>query len=271
MRARKRVARGRGRSRTEVRGRQDAGGRPGAVAASKARGRPGLDSGAALTREKIVKAAMRIVDTEGLAALSMRHLGAALGVDPMAIYYHLPNKAALYDAIVEAVMTEASPAPASGERPESDAATERRAIGGTTPPAIDQLRQMAISYRDALMAHLNALPVVASRPVRTAASLRPIEKMLAVICSLGFTAKEAIAFVDVCGHYIMGWAQTYAAHLQDSEMHRHGPVEMEALPPQEFPNLHKLMREAPSDNPFAVEFDLGITAILTGLLAPGAL
>src|SRR5271157_1026364 len=53
------------------------------------------DSSAALTREKIVKAAVRIVDRDGLAALSMRRLGAALGVDPMAIYYHLPNKAAL--------------------------------------------------------------------------------------------------------------------------------------------------------------------------------
>lgn len=192
---------------------------------SKTRGRPVLDSAAALTREKIVKAAVQIVDEGGLAALSMRHLGAVLGVDPMAIYYHLPNKAALYDAIVEAVMADADPGPGP-------------ASGHKLPP-IEQLRQMALSYRDALLAHPNALPVVATRPVRTPASLRPIERMLAVIASLGFTPQESIAFVDVCGHYIMGWAQSCAA----------------------------VMKEAPSDNPFAVEFELGITAILSGLLA----
>jgi AcrR family transcriptional regulator len=226
---------------------------------SRARGRPALDSTAALTREKIVKAAVQIVDKDGLAALSMRHLGAALGVDPMAIYYHLPNKAALYDAIVEAVMAEADAGQAAG-------ASARPGSGSRLPP-IEQLRQMALSYRDALLAHLNALPVIATRPVRTPASLRPIERMLAVIASLGFTPQESIAFVDVCGHFIMGWAQTYAAHLQGSEMHDHGPMPMDRLPADEFPNLHRVMKEAPSDNPFAVEFELGITAILSGLLA----
>ena len=220
---------------------------------SKTRGRPVRDSAAALTREKIVKAAVQIVDRDGLAALSMRHLGALLGVDPMAIYYHLPNKAALYDAIVEAVMSEMD----LGSSPGS----------GHELPPIEQLRQMALSYRDALLAHPNALPVVATRPVRTPASLRPIERMLAVIASLGFTPQESIAFVDVCGHYIMGWAQTYAAHLHGSELHDHGPMPMDELPPEEFPNLHRVMREAPSDNPFAVEFELGMNAILSGLLA----
>jgi hypothetical protein len=108
---------------------------------------------------------------------------------------------------------------------------------------------------------------VATRPVRTPASLRPIERMLAVIASLGFTPQESIAFVDVCGHYIMGWAQTYAAHLQGLKLHDHGPMPMDELPPDEFPNLHRVMKETPSDNPFAVEFELGITAILSGLLA----
>jgi AcrR family transcriptional regulator len=166
----------------------------------------------------------------------MRHLGAALGVDPMAIYYHLPNKAALYEAIVEAVMAEMGAGQAAGD------SSSRHGSESRLPP-IEQLRQMALSYRDALLAHPNALPVIATRPVRTPASLRPIERMLAVIASLGFTPQESNAFVDVCGHYIMGWAQTYAAHLQGSAQH---PV---------------------ADNPLAVEFELGINAILSGLMA----
>ena len=53
-----------------------------------------------LTRERVLTAALEIVDREGLARLSMRRLGAELGVDPMAVYYHIPNKAALLDAMV---------------------------------------------------------------------------------------------------------------------------------------------------------------------------
>jgi len=224
-------------------------------AGSKARGRPTRGSSAALTREKIVKAALKIVDRDGLSALSMRHLGAQLGVDPMAIYYHLPNKAALYDAIVEAVTAETDVGSASGPASAADA------------PPVEQLRQMAFSYRDALLAHPNALPVVAARPVRTPAFLRPIERMFAVIARLGFTPQESMAIVNVCGHYIMGWAQTYAAHLQGSEIHDHGPLQMDELPPEEFPYLHRVMAERALDNRFAVEFELGINAILNGLLA----
>jgi len=246
------------------------------------RGRPARDSSSALTREKIVRAALQIVDREGLPALSMRRLGAGLGVDPMAIYYHLPNKAALYDAIVEAVMAEVDldsgpglaaaqtdgpgggPPGVSAETPRAESAGAGPVASAGTP--LDQLRNMARSYRDALMAHPNAMPVVAARPVRTPASLRPIERMLAVIASMGFSAQESIAMVDVCGHYIIGWAQTYAAHLNGSEIHDHGPVDVAALPEEEFPNLLRVLKAAPNGNPFAVEFELGIDALLRGFV-----
>src|SRR5262245_9635166 len=50
---------------------------------------------APLTRERILAAAMRLADEQGIASLSMRRLAADLGVDPMAIYHHLPGKAAV--------------------------------------------------------------------------------------------------------------------------------------------------------------------------------
>ena len=48
-----------------------------------------------LTRVRILKAALRLVDREGLKALSMRRLGHALGVEAMSLYNHVPNKAAV--------------------------------------------------------------------------------------------------------------------------------------------------------------------------------
>ena len=50
----------------------------------------------ALSREYILHTALRIVDRDGPDKLTMRRLGAELGVDPMAVYHYLPNKAALF-------------------------------------------------------------------------------------------------------------------------------------------------------------------------------
>lgn len=54
-----------------------------------------------LSREAIVEAAARMVDRDGLEAFSMRRLGAEIGADPMALYHHVPNRAALLQALVD--------------------------------------------------------------------------------------------------------------------------------------------------------------------------
>jgi len=53
-----------------------------------------------LTIASIAEAALKLIDREGLSALSMRRVGAELGVEAMAIYHHLPNKEALLEAVV---------------------------------------------------------------------------------------------------------------------------------------------------------------------------
>jgi AcrR family transcriptional regulator len=59
-----------------------------------------------LSHKDVVHAALRIIDHDGLNGLSIRKLGMHLGVDPMAIYYYFPNKQAVLDGIMEAVMSE---------------------------------------------------------------------------------------------------------------------------------------------------------------------
>ena len=59
-----------------------------------------------LSRLRIARAALAVVDRDGLDALSMRRLGAELGVEGMAIYRHFPNKAAVLAGIVEVLLAE---------------------------------------------------------------------------------------------------------------------------------------------------------------------
>jgi AcrR family transcriptional regulator len=56
-----------------------------------------------LTEERIVAAALTLIDADGIEALSMRRLAAALDVNPMSLYHHVANKAALLTAVIRRV------------------------------------------------------------------------------------------------------------------------------------------------------------------------
>jgi AcrR family transcriptional regulator len=59
-----------------------------------------------LTRERIVVAAVAMADAEGLEAITMRRLGAALDREAMSLYHHIPSKEALLAALVDTVLEE---------------------------------------------------------------------------------------------------------------------------------------------------------------------
>jgi AcrR family transcriptional regulator len=98
-----------------------------------------------LTREQVVDTALRIVDEEGLEALSMRRLGAALGVEAMALYRHVPNKEALLDRTVERMRSELRLEEPYPEDPS------------------DLLATIFLEYRRVMVEHPNMVPLAARR------------------------------------------------------------------------------------------------------------
>ncbi|MFF3439121.1 TetR/AcrR family transcriptional regulator [Streptosporangium sp. NPDC002721] len=60
----------------------------------------------ALSREQIVRAAMELLDAEGLDALSMRRLGARLGSGTTSFYWHVANKDELLELVLDEVYGE---------------------------------------------------------------------------------------------------------------------------------------------------------------------
>src|ERR1700719_5384585 len=75
-----------------------------------AAGRTAKDSGASrngkVTREVVLATALELIDRDGAGTLSMRRLARALDRDPMILYRHAPNKAALLDGVAEAVLAQ---------------------------------------------------------------------------------------------------------------------------------------------------------------------
>ena len=199
-----------------------------------------------LARGRIVEAAIKIIDDEGLEALSMRRLGTALGVNPMAAYYHVPSKAALYDLVLEALMAE----------------VDMSAIDPAAPPS-EQLKQGARAYRRAILAHPRAIPVLAMRSLRTAAALRPVEPLLGILYAAGLSPSEALAAVDCIAQYILGGTVGFYHHVVDSETAEQR--EFEELDPGELPNLSRMIAEGRYAG-FDAEFEFGLEAMVRGLL-----
>src|SRR3954466_8031732 len=59
---------------------------------------------AGLDRGRILQAAVDFIDEHGLAALTMRRLGASLGVEGMALYRYVPGREDLLDGVVNRVV-----------------------------------------------------------------------------------------------------------------------------------------------------------------------
>lgn len=202
-----------------------------------------------LTRDRIVTAALGIVDRDGLAALSMRRLGAELKVDPMAVYYHVPNKEALLDAIVEAVMADID-------------LTDDRA----TEPAEERIMWAARAYRDAMLAHMNALPIVLTRGPATPVAMRPVELLTGILSDAGLPPSEAMAGMNAIAATVRGTV----AMVAQGQVGPASAEEMEALaatfPAGEFPHLRAAMLCATEDF-FGADFEFGVRALARGLLA----
>jgi TetR/AcrR family transcriptional regulator, tetracycline repressor protein len=200
-----------------------------------------------LSRGRIVSTALALVDAEGLKALSMRRLGVELGVDPMAVYYHIPNKDALLDAIVEAVMADID---LSADVP--------------TDPAEERVLCAARAYRDAMLAHMNALPAVMSRGPRTPVAMRPVELLIGILRDAGLSPSQSMAGMNAIAATVRGTIAMVAADSVEPT----SPDEIEAMsnlfPAQEFPHLREAVM-CPVDY-LEADFEFGVRALARGLV-----
>lgn len=201
-----------------------------------------------LTREMLTAAALRIVDSDGLDALSMRRLGSELRVDPMAAYRHIPNKGILLDEVVEAVISEI----------DTDAVDASLSWQ-------DQLRALALSYLATLMAHPNASPLIAERSLRTPGSLRVVEKALQIMTDAGAELGDAVATIDAIGLLSSGIAQAASASPDRAGGAAGNPFA--GLAPEEFPLLTQAAEAGALSDGLANVLDFAVDGMIAALEA----
>jgi AcrR family transcriptional regulator len=206
-----------------------------------------------ITREVVLAAALELIDQDGVDGLSMRRLARALGRDPMILYRHAPNKAALLDGVAETVL----------------AGLE---VDRTDPDWVAQLRTVAHNYRRLALAHPNVVPLLVTQPLATPLGLRPpgtlraLEDVLALLTRAGFDGPDALhiyrtLFGFLHGHVLNELQELVENPDETSDLLRLG---LHRLPIGEFPLLRSLAPVlAVYDG--ATELDRGLDILLTGL------
>src|SRR4051812_48793015 len=120
----------------------------------------------ALDRDTVLRAALELVDAEGVESLSMRRLAGVFGVTPMAVYNHVRDRADLLDGVADLVAREIA-------RPSSRWGWRRR------------LRAVLHGTRAACLAHPHAISLLQAARSLTPALLQPAESALEALEDAG--------------------------------------------------------------------------------------
>ena len=195
-----------------------------------ARTRPGL------TRDAILAAALSLIDESGIESCTMRAVATELGVEAMSLYWHVPGKEALLDGIVGRILGEVA-----AERDEAGEWQERLASFGH-------------SFRNVLLRHPNALPLIAGRPFSAyAAAGRMAETGMATLAAAGFDRTTAIRAVRTVSRFVIGFT------LLEVGMKDPTPP-----PVPDAPALNEILESVSSDDPTEL-FTFGLDTLVDGL------
>ncbi|MFL6623829.1 MAG: TetR/AcrR family transcriptional regulator [Sulfurifustaceae bacterium] len=196
-----------------------------------------------LTRERIERAALELIERDGLEGFSTRRLGEALGCEAMSIYHHFPSKVHLLDALVERVLAEMV-------LPPHDA------------PWQVQLRDTAYGYRGAAHKYPKLFPYFALYRMNSPAGLRYINHILRGIHEAGADTETMARVFRCVGYYLVG------AGLDETAGYAKGPSSAAPVSDADVARDYPYVAAAgPYFKPehFAATFDLGIEIFIEGI------
>ena len=167
--------------------------------------------GRGLSRARIARTTLELIDEHGVGAASMRAIGGRLGVEAMSLYKHVGTRDDLLDAVVELIVDELS----------ADPEVRNCAPDGWR----DYLTRLAYGVRRYALAHPHAFPLVATRPAEAPwvnpplRSLSWIENMLATLEEQGFDDDQVVFAYRSFNSFLLGYLlmETGARTLHDPQ------------------------------------------------------
>ncbi len=169
-----------------------------------------------LSREIIASKALELTDSEGLDGLSMRKLGAELGVEAMSLYHYVSSKDDLLDALVELLCAEVElPCQASSTDASWDAWK-------------DEVRSALMSLYTMLRRHPAAVELMTHRPINGPHGLELLFWSYRQCQRLGLGSLQASQMFQLCVGYVLGRAASeigLLARMRDDPAGVEGVVE----------------------------------------------
>ena len=212
-----------------------------------------------LSRERVLDAAVTLADAEGIEAVTMRALAESLGVEAMSLYYHVANKEALFDGIVEVIGTEIL---AQAEAtPSPDPSEDWRGA----------LRSRILAARAVMLRHKWAPGVIESRRFISPPLAVNFEAIIGIFRRGGFSYDLTHHAMHALGSRALGFAQElFVPATPDDEQVNEDMMEEMA---EQFPYMTEMLAEIAHDDPDSTigwcddqtEFEFSVDLMLDGL------
>ncbi|WP_454198842.1 TetR/AcrR family transcriptional regulator [Nocardia sp. Marseille-Q1738] len=220
---------------------------------------PGSEPRVRLSRERVLRAAIRIADEHGIQSVTMRRIGDELGAEAMSLYYHVAKKDDLLDGIVDLVAREINDA------------VEQIDIAPRTADWKTSVRQRILTAREVLLRHRWAPGLFETRTTVSLEVLRYYDALLGLMLAGGFSYDLAHHAMHALGSRALGFTQelfdpgdTGADSGTDADL---------AAMAEQLPNIVGMLSEIAHDDPDSTlgwcddqtEFEFGLDLILDGL------
>ena len=212
-----------------------------------------------LSRERVLRAAIKVADEGGIESLTMRRLAEELGAEAMSLYYHVANKDDVLDGIADAIVGEINDIVDQIDVPTKGSAWK------------NAVRQRILSAREVLLRHRWAPRVLETRTTVSPAVLRYHDGLVGLMRAGGFSYDLIHHALHAMGSRALGFSQ----ELFDPGS---GPADEDATAAldsmaDQLPHLVGMLMEVSHDDPDSTlgwcddqtEFEFGLDVILDGL------
>lgn len=210
--------------------------------------RPGLTTRRALTRNRVLRAGIRLADKSSIESLSMRKLAQSLNVEAMSLYNHVANKEDLLNGIVDIV------------------------IGEIDVPKVSDdwryaMRQRAKSAHEVLLRHPWASMQIVSRINVGPKMLRYVDATLGCLREAGFTYEMADHAWNAIDSHIYGFTlQELNFPFDSTEYADVAEDYLAMIPVKQYPYLNALSQKVIDGSYNGVhDFEFGLNLVLDGL------
>lgn len=197
-----------------------------------------------LSRERILEAALHLLDRHGLDRFNMRSLAEDLGVGTMTLYGYFRSKEELIDAVIDHGVSGLEAADPGG-------------------PWKRRLRSLMVQIHAQLVEHPAIIELRLKRPLLSPGALELTERGMQILRDAGFDKGDAARIYRMLFVFTFGFAAF--GPRADPQIEAQTLESLTALPKDRYPALHEAAAEAAQSMTHTPLFEVGLDLLLARL------